>query len=54
MPSVQVSSPATDVFKDALNNRGDDHMDRWTWMMARMRSRADDVLAAISRHTCCR
>jgi hypothetical protein len=24
------------VFKDALNNRGDKQMDRWTWMVARM------------------
>lgn len=24
------------MFKDALDNHGDDHMDRWTWMMARM------------------
>jgi len=34
--AIQVSSPATDMFKDELNNRRDDHMDRWTWMMARI------------------
>lgn len=29
-------TPATDMFKDALNNRRDDHMDRWTGMIVRM------------------
>ncbi len=43
--SFQVSSPATDMFKDALNNRRDDHMDRWKWMMARMYAPALGALA---------
>lgn len=45
MPHRQVSSPATDMYKDALNNRRDDHMDRWTWMMVRMYAPALGALA---------
>ena len=44
MGAVQVSSPATDMFKDELNNRRDDHMERWTWMMARMYAPAAGTL----------
>lgn len=33
MVGLQVSSRAIDVYKYALNNRRDDHMDRWTGMM---------------------
>lgn len=44
MPSVQVSSPATDMFKDALNNHRDDHMDRWAWMIVRMYAPATGAL----------
>lgn len=36
MRNLQVSSPSTDMFKAALNNRRDDHMDRWTGMMVSM------------------
>lgn len=43
--SLQVSSRATDMYKDALNNRRDDRMGRWTWMMARMYAPAVGALA---------
>jgi len=33
------------MLKDALNNRRDDHMDRWTWMMVRMYAPALGALA---------
>jgi len=32
------------MFKDELNNRRDDHMERWTWMMARMYAPAAGTL----------
>lgn len=33
------------MYKDALNNRRDDQMDLWTWMMARMYAPAMGALA---------
>ncbi len=36
MGSLQVSPPATDMFKDESNISRDDHMDRWAWMIVRM------------------
>lgn len=43
--ALQVSSAATDMFKDESNISRDDHMDRWTWMMARMYAPALGALA---------